>query len=88
MAWRISHLRVLKAESIHILREVAAAFQPPLVFSRVGKDSSVVLRLAAKAFYSVPVPSPLPHLDKTYKLFEMIEFRDQHAPLLKGMIRG
>jgi len=82
MAWRISHLRALEAESIHIFREVAAEFQRPVMLYSVGKDSSVMLRLAQKAFYPASIPFPLLHVDTTYKFREMIEFRDQQAASL------
>jgi sulfate adenylyltransferase subunit 2 len=82
MAWRISHLRALEAESIHIFREVAAEFQRPVMLYSVGKDSSVMLRLAQKAFYPAPIPFSLLHVDTTYKFREMIEFRDQQAASL------
>ncbi|MEP6755417.1 MAG: sulfate adenylyltransferase subunit CysD [Chthonomonadales bacterium] len=72
----ISHLSVLEAESIHIFREVAAEFQRPVMLYSIGKDSSVMLRLAQKAFYPGPIPFPLLHVDTTYKFREMIEFRD------------
>jgi sulfate adenylyltransferase subunit 2 len=77
MAWEISHLQALEAESIHILREVAAEFQRPVMLYSIGKDSSVMLRLAQKAFYPGPIPFPLLHVDTSYKFKEMIEFRDQ-----------
>jgi sulfate adenylyltransferase subunit 2 len=79
MPWRISHLQVLEAESIHILREVVAEFQRPVMLYSIGKDSSVMLRLAQKAFYPGPIPFPLLHIDTTYKFREMIEFRDRTA---------
>lgn len=79
MDWRISHLQALEAESIHILREVAAEFQRPVMLYSIGKDSSVMLRLAQKAFYPGPIPFPLLHVDTTYKFREMIEFRDRIA---------
>jgi sulfate adenylyltransferase subunit 2 len=79
MAWEISHLQALEAESIHILREVASEFQRPVMLYSIGKDSSVMLRLAQKAFYPGPIPFPLLHVDTTYKFREMIEFRDQQA---------
>ena len=75
----IPHLRALEAESIHIFREVAAEFQRPVMLYSVGKDSSVMLRLAQKAFYPAPIPFPLLHVDTTYKFREMIEFRDRYA---------
>ncbi|MCZ2079078.1 MAG: sulfate adenylyltransferase subunit CysD [Bryobacteraceae bacterium] len=72
----LTHLRVLEAESIHILREVAAEFQKPVMLYSIGKDSSVMVRLAQKAFYPGPIPFPLLHVDTTYKFREMIAFRD------------
>jgi sulfate adenylyltransferase subunit 2 len=77
MTWRISHLQALEAESIHIIREVAAEFQRPVMLYSIGKDSSVMVRLAQKAFYPEPIPFPLLHVDTTYKFREMIEFRDR-----------
>src|SRR5579872_658337 len=79
MAWEISHLQVLEAESIHILREVASEFQRPVMLYSIGKDSSVLLRLAQKAFHPGPLPFPLLHVDTTYKFREMIEFRDRYT---------
>ena len=76
---RLDHLRALEAESIHILREVVAEFERPVLLYSIGKDSSVLLRLAQKAFYPGPVPFPLLHIDTTYKFREMIAFRDQTA---------
>ena len=76
--WRLSHLRTLEAESIHILREVAAELQRPVMLYSIGKDSSVLLRLAQKAFHPGPIPFPLLHIDTTYKFREMIEFRDRY----------
>jgi sulfate adenylyltransferase subunit 2 len=73
----ISHLDVLEAESIHILREVAAESARPAMLYSVGKDSSVMLRLAQKAFYPGRVPFPLLHIDTGFKFREMIEFRDR-----------
>jgi sulfate adenylyltransferase subunit 2 len=75
----LSHLQALEAESIHILREVAAEFSRPVMLYSVGKDSSVMLRLAQKAFYPAKPPFPLLHIDTTYKFGEMIEFRDRMA---------
>lgn len=72
-------LRALEAESIHIIREVAAEFARPVLLYSIGKDSSVLLRLAQKAFYPAPIPFPLLHIDTTYKFREMIEFRDRQA---------
>lgn len=73
----VSHLQVLEAESIHILREVAAEFSRPVLLYSIGKDSSVLLRLAQKAFAPGPLAFPLLHIDTTYKFREMIEFRDR-----------
>ncbi|GLQ06589.1 sulfate adenylyltransferase subunit CysD [Sneathiella chinensis] len=74
---RLTHLRQLEAESIHIFREVAAEFEKPVMLYSIGKDSSVLLHLARKAFYPSPIPFPLLHVDTTWKFREMIEFRDQ-----------
>jgi sulfate adenylyltransferase subunit 2 len=76
---RLGHLRLLEAESIHILREVAAEFQRPVMLYSIGKDSSVLLRLAQKAFHPGAIPFPLLHIDTTYKFREMIEFRDWYT---------
>jgi sulfate adenylyltransferase subunit 2 len=76
---RLSHLQRLEAESIHIFREVAAEFQKPVMLYSIGKDSSVMLRLAQKAFFPAPIPFPLLHVDTGYKFHEMIEFRDNIA---------
>jgi sulfate adenylyltransferase subunit 2 len=73
----ISHLRRLEAESIHIMREVAAEFANPVMLYSIGKDSSVMLHLAMKAFYPAKPPFPLMHVDTTWKFREMIEFRDE-----------
>jgi sulfate adenylyltransferase subunit 2 len=75
----ISHLRRLEAESIHIMREVAAEFANPVMLYSIGKDSSVMLHLAMKAFYPSRPPFPLMHVDTTWKFREMIEFRDATA---------
>jgi sulfate adenylyltransferase subunit 2 len=75
----LAHLRALEAESIHIIREVASEFARPVMLYSIGKDSSVLLRLAQKAFYPGPIPFPLLHIDTTYKFREMIEFRDRQA---------
>jgi sulfate adenylyltransferase subunit 2 len=76
---RLSHLRLLEAESIHILREVASEFERPVMLYSIGKDSSVMLRLAQKAFFPAPIPFPLLHIDTGYKFREMLEFRDRMA---------
>src|SRR5262244_3525636 len=79
MAWEISHLQALEAESIHIIREVASEFQRPVMLYSIGKDSSVMLRLAQKAFYPGPIPFPLMHINTGWKFREMIAFRDRMA---------
>ena len=73
------HLDLLEAESIHIIREVVAEFSRPVMLYSIGKDSSVMVRLAQKAFHPAPIPFPLLHIDTTYKFREMIEFRDAFA---------
>jgi sulfate adenylyltransferase subunit 2 len=79
MKINMTHLRQLEAESIHIIREVAAEFENPVMLYSIGKDSSVMLRLALKAFYPAKPPFPLMHIDTTWKFREMIEFRDRMA---------
>jgi hypothetical protein len=76
---RLDHLRALEAESIAIMREVVAEFERPVMLYSIGKDSSVLLRLAQKAFFPGPIPFPLLHIDTTYKFREMIEFRDNYT---------
>jgi len=73
----LTHLKLLEAESIQIFREVAAEFDNPVMLYSVGKDSSVLLHLARKAFYPGKIPFPLLHVDTTWKFHEMIEFRDR-----------
>src|SRR5438046_6495894 len=73
---RLDHLRALEAESIHIMREVAAEFERPVLLYSIGKDSSVLLRLAQRAFHPGKIPFPLMHVDTGYKFEEMYEFRD------------
>lgn len=75
----MDHLKELEAESIFILREAAAEFASPVMLYSIGKDSSVMLRLAQKAFYPGKIPFPLLHIDTSYKFPEMIEFRDWYA---------
>ena len=77
--YRLSHLQELEAESIHIIREVAAEFENPVMLYSIGKDSSVMVRLAEKAFAPGKVPFPLMHIDSRWKFREMIEFRDRYA---------
>ncbi len=79
MNYKISHLKELEAESIYIMREVAAEFENPVMLYSVGKDSSVMVRLAEKAFAPGKVPFPLMHIDSKWKFKEMIEFRDKYA---------
>src|SRR5712664_2853469 len=76
---RLNHLRALESESIHILREAAAEFGRPVMLYSIGKDSSVMLRLAQKAFFPGRIPFPLLHIDTSYKFPEMIEFRDTYT---------
>lgn len=76
---RLSHLAELEAESIHILREVVAELERPVMLYSIGKDSSVLVRLAQKAFAPAPIPFPLLHVDTTWKFREMIAFRDRFA---------
>ena len=80
--YRLTHLKQLEAESIHIIREVAAEFDKPVMLYSVGKDSAVMLHLALKAFYPGKLPFPLLHVDTTWKFREMIEFRDSQAQRL------
>jgi sulfate adenylyltransferase subunit 2 len=77
MSTHLTHLRQLEAESIHIIREVVAEFENPVMLYSVGKDSAVMLHLARKAFYPAKPPFPLLHVDTTWKFREMIEFRDR-----------
>ena len=74
---RLTHLRKLEAESIHIIREVAAEFDNPVMLYSIGKDSSVMVRLALKAFHPGKLPFPLLHVDTTWKFREMVTFRDR-----------
>jgi len=77
LEFRLSHLRQLEAESIHIIREVAAEFDNPVMMYSIGKDSSVMVQLARKAFHPGKLPFPLLHIDTTWKFKEMIRFRDK-----------
>src|SRR3989337_2765117 len=74
-----SHLDLLEAESIHIFREAAAQFRKPVLMYSIGKDSTVLLHLARKAFYPQKLPFPLLHIDTTWKFRDMIAFRDKTA---------
>ncbi len=76
-SYRLSHLQELEAESIHILREVAAEFQNPVMLYSIGKDSTVMLRLAQKAFFPGRIPFPLLHVDTRWEFQEMGSFRDR-----------
>src|SRR5207253_10482124 len=75
----LNHLQALEAESLYILREAAAEFSRPVMLYSIGKDSSVMLRLAQKAFFPGNIPFPLLHIDTSYKFPEMIQFRDSYA---------
>jgi len=75
--YKLTHLKQLEAESIHIIREVAAEFDKPVMLYSIGKDSAVMLHLAMKAFYPAKPPFPLMHVDTKWKFKEMIQFRDQ-----------
>ena len=74
---RLTHLKQLETEAIHIMREVVAQFERPVMLYSIGKDSSVLLHLARKAFFPGPLPFPLVHVNTTWKFREMIEFRDR-----------
>ncbi len=80
--YNLTHLKQLEAESIYIIREVAAEFDKPVMLYSIGKDSTVMLHLALKAFYPGKLPFPLMHVDTTWKFREMIEFRDQQMEKL------
>ena len=75
----LTHLEHLEAESIHIMREVVAEAEKPVMLYSIGKDSSVMLHLAMKAFHPAKPPFPLLHVDTTWKFREMYEFRDRMA---------
>ncbi len=77
--YRLTHLKQLESESIHIMREMAAEFRNPVMLYSIGKDSSVMVHLALKAFYPSKPPFPLLHVDTTWKFREMIAFRDSYA---------
>jgi len=77
MSKPLSHLDILEAESIHIFREAAAQFRKPVLMYSIGKDSTVLLHLARKAFFPQPIPFPLLHIDTTWKFRDMIAFRDR-----------
>lgn len=77
--YTLTHLKQLEAEAIYIIREVAASFDKPCMFYSIGKDSTVMLHLARKAFWPAPVPFTLLHIDTTWEFAEMASFRDQLA---------
>jgi len=77
--YKLSHLKALEAEAIHIIREVAAEFENPEMLYSIGKDSSVMVRLAEKAFYPGKVPFPLMHINSKWKFREMIDFRESYT---------
>src|SRR5262245_40472548 len=76
---KITHLRMLEAESIHILREVVACFERPCMLYSIGKDSTVLLHLARKAFHPAKLPFPLLHVDTTWKFRDMYTYRDSYV---------
>jgi len=76
---RLSHLRMLEAESIHVIREVAAEFARPVMLYSIGKDSQAMVHLARKAFHPAPLPFPLLHIDTTWKFRDMYAFRDRYV---------
>lgn len=76
------HLKYLEAESIYIFREIISSFENPVLLYSIGKDSSVLLHLARKAFYPSPVPFPVLHIDTKWKFRDMISFRDETARTL------
>jgi len=84
-AHHLTHLRQLEAESIHIIREVAAEFEKPVMLYSIGKDSAVMLRLAQKAFHPGKPPFPLLHVDTTWKFRDMYEFRDTYVKKQLGL---
>jgi sulfate adenylyltransferase subunit 2 len=84
-AHHLTHLRQLEAESIHIIREVAAEFEKPVMLYSIGKDSAVMLRLAQKAFHPGKPPFPLMHVDTTWKFRDMYEFRDTYVKKQLGL---
>ncbi len=86
-SYRLSKLKNLEAESIHIIREVAASFERPVMLYSVGKDSSVMVRLAQKAFYPGKIPFPLLHVDTNMKFKEMYDFRDRYIKQIGADLR-
>ncbi|HEV3028431.1 MAG TPA: phosphoadenosine phosphosulfate reductase family protein, partial [Planctomycetota bacterium] len=84
-AHHLTHLRQLEAESVHIIREVAAEFEKPVMLYSIGKDSAVMLRLAQKAFHPGKPPFPLMHVDTTWKFKDMYEFRENYIRKTLGL---
>lgn len=84
-SYNLTHLKLLEAESIHIMREVVAEFHNPVMLYSIGKDSSVMVHLALKAFYPAKPPFPLLHVDTTWKFREMYEFRENYAKKELGL---
>ena len=84
-SYNLTHLKMLEAESIHIIREVVAEFSKPVMLYSIGKDSSVMVHLAMKAFYPGKPPFPLMHIDTTWKFKEMYEFRDSYTKKELGL---
>ena len=82
---QLTHLKQLEAEIIHIIREVAAEFENPVMLYSIGKDSAVMLHLAMKAFYPAKPPFPLLHVDTTWKFQEMYKFRDEYVAKELGL---
>ena len=79
MTYELTHLQALEAEAIHIMREVAAEFERPVLLFSGGKDSVVMLRLAEKAFWPAPIPFPVMHIDTGHNFAEVLDFRDQRV---------
>ena len=84
---RLTHLQQLESESIHIIREVAAEVANPVMLYSIGKDSSVMVRLAQKAFYPAPIPFPLLHVDTNFKFHDMYAFRDRFCKDIGAELR-
>ena len=83
--YQLTHLKQLEAESIHIIREVAAEFKNPVMLYSIGKDSSVMVHLAMKAFYPAKPPFPLMHVDTTWKFQDMYKFSDEYTKKELGL---